>query len=118
MLSITDKFINLDIDVKIIPHFSALIDGNLEPSQIRQIKIEDLLNRAPINNENPVVQKEVNGKVVLVTGAAGSIGSEISRQLSTYNCKFLVLIDQGESALYDLEQELIQNGFTNFIAVV
>jgi FlaA1/EpsC-like NDP-sugar epimerase len=118
MLSITDKFINLDIDVKIIPHFSALIDGNLEPSQIRQIKIEDLLNRAPINIENPVVQKEVNGKVVLVTGAAGSIGSEISRQLSTYNCKFLVLIDQGESALYDLEQELIQNGFTNFIAVV
>lgn len=118
MLSVTDKFIGLNIDVKIIPHFSSLIDGNLEPSQIRQIKIEDLLNRAPINIENPVVQKEVNGKVVLVTGAAGSIGSEISRQLSKYDCKLLVLIDQGESALYDLEQELIQNGFTNFVAVV
>jgi FlaA1/EpsC-like NDP-sugar epimerase len=118
LLSITDKFINLDVEVKIVPPLTSWIGGNLQANQIRQIKIEDLLDRAPISIDNPVVQREVNGKVVLVTGAAGSIGSEISRQLSLYDCKFLILIDQAESALYDLQQELIQKGFTNFNAIV
>lgn len=118
LLSITDKFIDLDVDVKIVPPLTKWIGGDLSANQIRQIKIEDLLDRAPINIDNPIVQREVNGKVVLVTGAAGSIGSEISRQLSLYNCKLLVLIDQAESALYDLQQELIQNNYTNFVAIV
>ncbi len=56
--------------------------------------------------------------MILVSGAAGSIGSEISRQLSLYKCKLIVLIDQAESPLYDLQQELIQKGFTNFVAIV
>ncbi|QXP69088.1 polysaccharide biosynthesis protein [Polaribacter sp. R2A056_3_33] len=118
LLSITDKFINLDIDVKIVPPLSKWIDGDLNANQIRQIKIEDLLDRAPIIIDNPIVQREVNNKVVLVSGAAGSIGSEISRQLSLYNCKLIVLIDQAESPLYDLQQELIQKGVTNFVAIV
>lgn len=118
LLTITDKFINLDVDVKIVPPLTKWIGGDLSANQIRQIKIEDLLDRAPINIDNPVVQREVSGKVVLVSGAAGSIGSEISRQLSLYDCKHLVLIDQAESDLYDLQQELIQKGFTNFSAIV
>jgi len=118
LLAITDKFINLDIDVKIVPPLSKWIDGDLNANQIRQIKIEDLLDRAPIIIDNPIVQREVNNKVVLVSGAAGSIGSEISRQLSLYNCKLIVLIDQAESPLYDLQQELIQKGITNFVAIV
>ena len=118
LLAITDKFINLDVEVKIVPPLSKWIDGDLNANQIRQIKIEDLLDRAPIIIDNPIVQREVNDKVVLVSGAAGSIGSEISRQLSLYKCKLIVLIDQAESPLYDLQQELIQKGITNFVAIV
>ncbi|AUC22226.1 polysaccharide biosynthesis protein [Polaribacter sejongensis] len=118
LLAITDKFIDLDIDVKIVPPLSKWIDGDLNANQIRQIKIEDLLDRAPIIIDNPIVQREVNDKVILVSGAAGSIGSEISRQLSLYNCKMIILIDQAESPLYDLQQELIQKGITNFVAIV
>ena len=118
LVTITDKFIALDVQVKIVPPFDHWIGGNLKAKQIRQIKIEDLLNRTPININNPIVQGEVSGKVLMVTGAAGSIGSEISRQLSLYDCKSLILIDKAESDLYDLEQELIQKGFTNFDAIL
>ena len=118
LLTITEKFIDLDVEVKIVPPLSKWIDGALQANQIRQIKIEDLLDRAPIIIDNPIVQREVNDKIVLVSGAAGSIGSEISRQLSLYNCKLIVLIDQAESPLYDLQQELVQKGITNFVAIV
>ncbi|MEO9570763.1 MAG: nucleoside-diphosphate sugar epimerase/dehydratase [Polaribacter sp.] len=118
LLAFTDKFIKLGVEVKIVPPLSKWIDGDLNANQIRQIKIEDLLDRAPIIIDNPIVQREVSNKVILVSGAAGSIGSEISRQLSLYDCKLIVLIDQAESPLYDLQQELIQKGITNFVAIV
>lgn len=118
LLEITDYFIQLDVHVKIVPPLTNWIDGHLESNQIREIKIEDLLERAPILINNPILQRDVNNKVILVTGAAGSIGSEISRQLSLYKHKHLVLIDQAESALYELQQELIQNNISNFTAIV
>jgi len=118
LLEITDKLRALKVQVKIVPALSKWIEGDLKANQIKQIHIEDLLDRAPIIIDNPIVQREVNDKVVLVSGAAGSIGSEISRQLSIYDCKMIVLIDQAESPLYDLQQELIQNGVTNFVAIV
>lgn len=118
LLEITDYFIQFDVHVKIVPPLMTWIDGDLESNQIREIKIEDLLERAPILIDNPILQRDVNNKVVLVTGAAGSIGSEISRQLSLYKHKHLILIDQAESALYELQQELIQNSVSNFTAIV
>jgi len=118
LLEITDYFIQLDVHVKIVPPLTNWIDGHLESNQIREIKIEDLLERAPILIDNPILQRDVNNKVILVTGAAGSIGSEISRQLSLYKHKHLVLVDQAESALYELQQELIQNNISNFTAIV
>lgn len=118
LLILTDKLLSLGVKVKIVPPLSKWIDGDLEATQIKQVKIEDLLNRKPISIDNPIVGREVNNKVVLVTGAAGSIGSEISRQLSTYKLQHLILVDQAESPLYEIEQELIQNGFTNFTAFV
>ncbi|KGL64345.1 polysaccharide biosynthesis protein [Polaribacter sp. Hel1_85] len=118
LLEITDKLLALNLKVKIVPPLSKWIEGDLQANQIKQINIEDLLDRAPIIIDNPIVQREVNDKVILVSGAAGSIGSEISRQLSLYTCKLIVLIDQAESPLYDLQQELIQNGVTNFVAIV
>lgn len=118
LLYLTDKLLALGVDVKIVPPLSKWIDGDLEANQIKQVKIEDLLDRKPIDIDNPIVKREVDNKVVLVTGAAGSIGSEISRQLSIYNHKHLVLIDQAESPLYDLQQELIQKDCKNFTSIV
>jgi FlaA1/EpsC-like NDP-sugar epimerase len=118
LLEITDNFLDLDVKIKIVPPLTEWIGGGLQANQIKQINIDDLLGRETISIENPIVKREVSNKVVLVTGAAGSIGSEISRQLSSYNLELLVLIDQAESPLYDLQQELIQNGENNFKAIV
>ena len=118
LLEITDEFLALGIEVKIVPPLSKWIGGDLQVNQIKQINVDDLLGRDIISIENPIVKREVANKVVLVTGAAGSIGSEISRQLSTYNLALLILVDQAESPLYDLQQELLQNGENNFKAIV
>ncbi len=118
LLEITDSLIKLDVKIKIVPPLSKWIGGDLHVNQIKQIKIEDLLNRKPISIDNPIVQRDVNNKIILVTGAAGSIGSEISRQLSSYKLKHLILVDQAESALYELQQELIQKDVENFTSIV
>lgn len=118
LLEITDKFLELDVKVKIVPPLTKWIDGDLEANQIKQINIDDLLDRQQISIDNPIVKRDVSNKILLVTGAAGSIGSEISRQLSRYNYKQLILVDQAESALYDLQQELHQKNKQNFTALV
>lgn len=105
LLEITDALIKQNVKVKIVPPFNKWIDGDLEASQIKSIKIEDLLGRNIINIDNSILKKEFNQKTVLITGAAGSIGSEISRQVASYNCEKLILIDQAESSLYNLQQE-------------
>jgi len=118
LLYLTDKFLELGVKPKIVPHLTKWIDGDLEANQIKQVKIEDLLDRKPITIDNPIIKRDVNGKTILVTGAAGSIGSEISRQISTYKHKHLIILDQAESPLYELQQELIRKGITNFTAIV
>src|SRR5690606_5586108 len=87
-------------------------------SQIKQVQIEDLLDRVPINIKNGKISKEFKGKTIMITGGAGSIGSELVRQIANYEFKSMIVIDQAESALYDLQQELKQNGFHNFIPIV
>ena len=118
LLEITDDFLKLGLEIKIVPPLSKWIEGDLEANQIKQVKIEDLLERAPISIDNPILKRDINNKVILVSGAAGSIGSEISRQLFVNKPKYVILIDQAESPLYDLQQELVQKGFINFIAIV
>ncbi|MFL0061986.1 nucleoside-diphosphate sugar epimerase/dehydratase [Tenacibaculum maritimum] len=118
ILEITDILLDLGLKVKIVPPLSKWIGGDFEVNQIKQVKIEDLLNRKPISIDNPIVQREVDNKIILVTGAAGSIGSEISRQLSLYKHKHLILVDQAESPLYELQQELIQQRTKNFTCIV
>lgn len=115
---ISDELLKLSVKVKIIPAVNDWIDGKLQVSQIKPIQIEDLLERAPINMDNQNIQKELEGKVILITGAAGSIGSEIVRQASYYKYKHLVLVDQAESALYDLQQELLSKDVTDFTPIV
>lgn len=118
LLEIVDELYTLDIQVKIAPPISKWVDGDLNIGQVKQIKIEDLLERSPIDLDNPTLKDEINGKTVFITGAAGSIGSEIARQVSGYNCENLILIDQAESSLYDLEQELKREKIDDFQAFV
>jgi len=106
---ISEAAIKAGVKVKVVPAYRTWIDGNLTSKQLKSIKIEDLLQRNKIVLDNVNISGSVEGKTVLVTGAAGSIGSEIARQLSFYNLKNLILIDHAESPLYDIEQELKEN---------
>ena len=92
--------------IREVPPVKDWINGQLNTRQIQYIKIEDLLGREPILLNQEKISKGLNGAVVLVTGAAGSIGSEIVRQLMKFDCKRVILLDQAESALYDLQNEL------------
>lgn len=104
---IINKLIDLGVTVKAVPHVDSWISGNqLNFNQIEEIKIEDLLEREPIVLGKENVKHELEGKVVMVTGAAGSIGSEICRQVMHHNPKCLVMFDQAESPMYDLQFEL------------
>lgn len=115
---LVEGLVDFPVQVKIVPPVEQWINGELKVSQIKQIQIEDLLDRAPINIKNSKISAEVKNKVILVTGGAGSIGSEIVRQICAYEYKSLIIIDQSESALYDLQQELKQNGYHNFVPIV
>jgi FlaA1/EpsC-like NDP-sugar epimerase len=105
---IVEEFLSHDVTIKTIPPISQWIDGELNINQIQQIKIEDLLERDAISINNKLVKQFITDKKVLVTGAAGSIGSELVRQLIKFSPSKLILIDQAESALYDLETELVR----------
>ena len=104
--AITNKALDLGMTVKAVPHVSTWLNGSFTVNQIQDIKIEDLLEREPIRMDNVNIVREVVDKVILVTGAAGSIGSEICRQLMTYQPKKVIMLDQAESPMYDLQFEL------------
>jgi FlaA1/EpsC-like NDP-sugar epimerase len=103
---ISDFFLEKGIVVKTLPPVEKWVNGEFSVNQIHNIKIEDLLERDSIEMNNQLIGKEVDGRVVMVTGAAGSIGSEIVRQLLSYFPAKIILVDQAESALYDLEFEI------------
>ncbi|MFA5300923.1 MAG: nucleoside-diphosphate sugar epimerase/dehydratase [Lutibacter sp.] len=105
LIEIVAQLALLPVKVKIVPPTKTWINSRqLISTQIKSLNIEDLLGRAVIELESAEMQKEFSDKVVIITGAAGSIGSEISRQVANFNYKHLILIDQAESNLYDLQQ--------------
>ncbi len=106
--AIVDRALELGMEVKMVPPLESWIHGELSSKQIKPVKIEDLLEREPIVLDNVNISREVAGKTILVTGAAGSIGSEIARQLIHYKPKKVVLLDQAESPLYNLQIELLE----------
>lgn len=104
--NIMNKALDLGLAVKSVPHIKSWINGTFSSNQIEDIKIEDLLERESIKLDNMNVVREVLDKTILVTGAAGSIGSEICRQVIQYHPKRIVMVDQAESPMYDLQWEL------------
>ncbi|GAF03283.1 polysaccharide biosynthesis protein [Saccharicrinis fermentans] len=93
--------------LKVMPSVGNWVDGISNQNQIRDIRIEDILGREEIKLNQLQIMNGLGGKVILVTGAAGSIGSEIVRQLLRFPVQKIVMVDVAESALYDLQQELL-----------
>lgn len=92
--------------IKMIPRMNDLINGKVSSSNIRNVSVEDLLGRDPVTLNLDQISDYVAGKIVLVTGAGGSIGSELSRQMATYSPSRLLLLGHGENSIYDIELEL------------
>ena len=103
---IVDRCLELRVMVKEVPAPFKWINGELKSDLIKHVRIEDLLGREPIQLDSQEVESGIRGRRVMVTGGAGSIGSEIVRQLCRLKPASLILVDQAESALYDLQMEL------------
>lgn len=103
---ITDTCLQYKTKVLNVPPINHWINGELSFKQIKKVRIEDLLERDPIVLDKDKIESQLRNKTVLITGAAGSIGSEIVRQIIPYKPKKLVLVDQAESAIYDLQLEI------------
>lgn len=102
---ITDLCLANNVKVLNVPPVTKWINGELSFNQIRSINIEELLEREPIKLNNESIAKELKNKVILITGAAGSIGSELARQCTKFNPKKIYLLDQAESPLHEMELE-------------
>ena len=107
---LVDFCLDHDIRVLSVPAYSKWAEGKFSSNQLQSIKIEDLLERDPIIINNNQIRSQIKGKRVLVTGAAGSIGSEIVRQLIPYAPEMIILCDQAETPLHNIELELQERG--------
>jgi FlaA1/EpsC-like NDP-sugar epimerase len=105
----------LGVKVETVPAIEDLASGKARVGRIRPIEIQDLLGRPAVDLDNASIRNLVEHKVVVVTGAGGSIGSELCRQIATLNPRRLLLVEQSEPALFLIEQELIKLGFCGCI---
>jgi FlaA1/EpsC-like NDP-sugar epimerase len=109
---IIDECLQYGVKVLNVPPVAKWINGELSFNQIKSINIEELLEREPIKLDNALINEQLNNKIILITGAAGSIGAELARQSAKFNPSLLVLLDQAESPLHELELEFNENGVT------
>ena len=114
---VVDTAMKAGVKVLTVPPVSDWINGQLSAGQMRAVRIEDLLGRPVIRLDDAEVRARFAGRRVLVTGAAGSIGSELVRQLAVLGAKHLLLVDMAESPLYDLEMELAASGHAERLTV-
>ena len=105
---ITDTCLENNIRILTVPPVTNWINGELSFNQIKSIKIEDLLERDPIKLDDDIINAQLKNKVILITGAAGSIGSELARQCTKYSPKKIYLLDQAESPLHELNLEFAE----------
>jgi FlaA1/EpsC-like NDP-sugar epimerase len=104
--SIIERCLELHLEVKSVPPIRKWMNGQLSSGQIKKVNIEELLERDPITMDSTYVARYLSGKVVLITGAAGSIGSGLVKQVLSFQPARLILLDQAESGLYDLQAEI------------
>ncbi len=98
-----------------VPSMDQLATGKVKVSQLRSVEIADLLGREPVELEMENILQTLQGRVVMVTGAGGSIGSELCRQICGFHPKRVLLVDQSEVQMFQIEQELIEKGFAGTI---
>jgi FlaA1/EpsC-like NDP-sugar epimerase len=106
MRRVVDQCIAAGLEFKTLPSLPELLDGSAAVNQLRNVRIEDLLGRSPVNLDLSPVKADLRNRVILLTGAAGSIGSELARQIAPFGPARLVLLDQAESDLYFVHLEL------------
>lgn len=110
---------NSDVKIKILPGMYDLIEENVTVNHIREVQVEDLLGREPVKVDLESISNYLRGQVILVTGAGGSIGSELCRQILMYSPSKLLLLDNCENNMYDIEMELRNTYFnTEIISLV
>ncbi len=105
-LDILNLLNGLSVDVRVIPQTDDLVAGRMQVSELRRVQATDLLGRAPVPPDPALMERTVNGKCILVTGAGGSIGSEIVRQILKHSPERVVLLEASESALYEIESHV------------
>ncbi|MBN2173021.1 MAG: polysaccharide biosynthesis protein [Bacteroidales bacterium] len=116
--AIVDKCLSYKIKVLNVPPVTSWINGELSFNQIKKIRIEDLLERDEIRLNPEKIKTEIKDKTVMVTGASGSIGSELVRQILNFDPVKIILVDQAESGLFDLEIELLEKFHAENVEVV
>ncbi len=117
-LEILDICSRTGLKVRVLPGVEASLSGRADATRIRDIDIEDLLERDPITLDNEAIANDICGRVVMVTGGGGSIGSELCRQIIRYSPKLLVIVDIYENTTYTLQQELEDEYGADKIAVI
>jgi len=108
----------LKLRFEAVPSYEQLLTGKVKASQIRPVEIQDLLGREAINLQTDRIRELVQNKVVMVTGAGGSIGSELCRQIASYTPSQLLLVERSEFLLFQIEQELIDLGLASNITTL
>jgi FlaA1/EpsC-like NDP-sugar epimerase len=106
MRRVVDQCIAAGLQFKTLPSLDELLAGSTSANELRNVRIEDLLGRAPVNLDLSPVRADLQNRVILLTGAAGSIGSELARQIAPFRPARLILLDQSESDLYFVHLEL------------
>src|SRR5699024_1809627 len=100
-LAVTDN-----VDVMIMPNIDDIMAGRIEVNALKKVEVEDLLGREPVDLDTEGIEEQVRDKVILVTGAGGSIGSEIVRQITKFQPRKVVLVGHGENSIYTILEEV------------
>lgn len=116
--SVLGKVTGLGVKVRSLPDISDIVDGRYIVNQIREIEIDELLGRSFVRANTELLDQAIAGKIVMVTGAGGSIGSELCRLILRRKPKKLILFEASEYALYRIEQELVASGDCPVVAVL
>ena len=108
---VTDAANAIGLETEIVPSLAELTTGKVKANRVRPVEIEDILGRDPVELDSKNIEEMLVGKVVMVTGAGGSIGGELCRQIAFRNPRQLILVEQSEIQLFQIEQQLLEEGY-------